>query len=202
MRTFGSTEDYIKHIELKLELAQEITDETDREIIEIHRNHSDQLFTGMPDTEYSTKPILAGFNVFGNLNKFGGESYTFINQTGRDFFIGTKEKKADLKWVTVKTPKGNRNLFIIEGGYAAIRAAEGRQIALVDLRRTGILERDYRSSLTRTEEGWISGVRRKENVGKLKGAKDRYGEKMKVSQDIINDSNRKLALVFITLVAS
>jgi hypothetical protein len=59
--------------------------------------------------------------------------------------------------------------------YSSFRQAQGRQTAVVDLRLSGALFRDYASSLLRIDNKWITGVKNKDNGGKIRGAINKYG---------------------------
>jgi hypothetical protein len=135
--------------------------------------------------------------VFTETNKFGRKNFSFITKAASNKYFGSKKKVADQKWVRKLTPQGPRNLIVIEGGYAEIRQAEGRQTASIDLRRTGILERDVRSSFTKTPDGYVMGARRDENVPKLLGAIYRYGDKLNIPQPILDETNKKLSANFV-----
>lgn len=187
-----TSEEYIRDLEQKTANLQALEQEAGRAISDAHRRHMNDIFGGMDGTNYSTKPMLAGSNVFGNVNKFGGTSYSFITQKASNKYFGSEETIKEQKWVSKSTPKGRRSLIVIEGGYAEVRRAEGRQTAKVDLSRTRILERDYRTSLTKTDFGWVSGLRREENFPKWEGAQARYGEKLEVSTEIVNELTGQL----------
>lgn len=76
---------------------------------------------------YSTKPTLVGAKSF------------FKKTTGNKLF-GSKAKRKKLQWVTTKSGK---KLAILPGGYAAIRALQGRQVSKVDLHMTGKLMNEW-----------------------------------------------------------
>lgn len=72
---------------------------------------------------YSTKPMLTG-------------SKNFINVTKATNFFKTKPE-----FRKVKTPKGNRALAVVKGGYSEFRTLNGLQNAFVDLEFRGDLFR-------------------------------------------------------------
>jgi hypothetical protein len=72
--------------------------------------------------------------------------------------------------------------------YSSFRQAQGRQTAVVDLRLSGMLFRDYASSLLRLDNKWIAGVKNKENAGKINGAIKKYG----ATVFKLTDSERKI----------
>lgn len=60
--------------------------------------------------------------------------------------------------------------------YKDFRAKIKRETGFVNLRLFGLLYSDFLSSLQKENSGkWISGLKRKTNIGKLEGAEDRYG---------------------------
>jgi hypothetical protein len=115
-------------------------------------------------------------------------------------FFGSKEKIKEANWATVSTGKGKRSLMTIPGGYKAIREADGRPTNKVNLDHTGVLRDDFRGSLTKTQTGWVSGVRKEENVGKLEGAIDRYGDKLAVPKSLLDKYNEKLGRVMLEIL--
>ena len=180
------TEQYIKGVEAKLRKIKELDKQLGKTIFALHGEHQDAIFAkGLDGEKYSTKPILAGGNVFGNRNRFGNKNYTFATKAGSDKYFGSPAKRKDADWRRVGTPRGPRSLILIPGGYKAIREADGRQTQKVDLTHTGQLRNDFRSSVTKTSSGWVSGVRQKDNVGKLEGAIKRYGRKLEVPAKIL-----------------
>lgn len=75
---------------------------------------------------YSTKPMLVGSSSF----PFKGAA---------DKIFGSKKKRKSQSWVTVGTPKGNRSLVKLDGGYKQFRKLNGRQNSKVDLEMTSDL---------------------------------------------------------------
>lgn len=61
--------------------------------------------------------------------------------------------------------------------YKAFRQAISREISFVNLRLNEVLKIDFTNSLTLSGSVYQSGVNRKENVGKVNGISDKYGEK-------------------------
>lgn len=72
---------------------------------------------------YSTKETLVG-------------RQTFITGKAASRVLGSKQKRAALRWVTIN----GRRLAVLAGGYKKIRELEGRQTNFVDLRRSGTME--------------------------------------------------------------
>jgi hypothetical protein len=194
-----NTDQYIAGVNAKLRRINELNKDLTKVIFSIHSEHAQSIFgDGLDGTSYSSKPTLAGGNVFGNRNRFGNSNYTFATKAGSDKFFGD----TDGEWRRVNTPRGPRNLKLIPGGYKAIRQADGRRVDKVDLVHTGLMAKDFRSSLTKTKTGWVVGVRKKENVGKLNGAKDRYGKKLEVPDSIVAKYRPRLGQImarFLTL---
>lgn len=91
--------------------------------------------------------------------------------------------------------------MVIEGGYKAIRAADGRRTDKVNLDHTGTLKNDLRISPVKVNDGWISGVRKSENVGKLDGLIERYGKKLDVPKELLAKFNDKLGEVMLKILS-
>lgn len=70
--------------------------------------------------DYSTKDMLVGAKAFTNKGK-------------ADAFFSDDE----LEWVTLKTPKGNKKLAVVKGGYKKFRELAGFRSDTVDLQLTG-----------------------------------------------------------------
>lgn len=193
-----TTEEYLRAIDARLRNVKGLTKEVAKVVMNIHTEHTAGIFQdGLDGTSYSSSPTLAGSNVFGNRNKFGRDNYTFATKSGSDKFFGSKTKIKDADWRRVGTGNDARNLILIQGGYKAIRQADGRQTKKVDLSHTGLLQRDFASSLTQTQAGWVSGVRQDDNVGKLAGAVKRYGDKLKVPQKVLSKFAPKLGAIMV-----
>lgn len=196
--------EYIRGLEQKIANLQVLEQEAGRAFADAHRQHMNSIFGGMEGTSYSTKPMLRGSYVQGATppaNKFGRQNESFITTKGRDTYFGSKERIKAQQWKTVQTPKGPRRLIVLQGGYAEFRRVQGRQTEKVDLRLKGILERDYRSSFAITEDGAISGLSREENFKKWEGQSERYGEKVLVSQSIIDQLLERLAANYVKFQA-
>ena len=113
-----STDQYIRSIEAKLRRVKELDKQLEKTVRALNTEHLAGIFDkGLDGTSYSSRATLAGGNVFGNRNRFGSSNYTFATQAGAKKFFGKKDKE----WRRVNTPRGPRNLIVIEGGYKAIR---------------------------------------------------------------------------------
>jgi len=196
-----STEQYLGKVRKDIEQLREFDKKINREVQNLHSRHMQSIFgDGLEGTSYSTKPTLAGSNVFGSTNKFGTRNYTFFTQEGSNKFFGSKAKIANAQWATVGTPRGARSLMVIPGGYKAIRAADGRRTDKVNLDHTGTLRKDMISGIDKTSTGWVSGVRRDENIGKLEGAIARYGKKLDVPKKLLDEFNAKFGRVMLEIL--
>lgn len=71
---------------------------------------------------YSTKPTLVG-------------AKSFVNKTAWNRVF----KDKNLRWVT----KGKKRLKLLPGGYRMIRSIEGKEVAYVNLQRTGKLKSSF-----------------------------------------------------------
>ena len=201
MATVPTTKEYIKRLDAKFRQVKELDKEWGKTFAFIHSDHAQDIFVdGLDGETYSTKPTFAGGNVFGNRNKFGTTNYTFATKAGSNKYFGSDKKRASATWRGVSTPRGPRNLILIEGGYKEIRQADGRQTKKVDLTHTGRLQKDFRSSLTKIQGAWITGVRESSNTGKLNGAVKRYGKKMSVSQKILDKYTPRLGTIIAKFV--
>lgn len=197
-----TTEEYLRALDARLRKVKDLDKELGRTIKSLHTEHQSGIFDkGLDGEKYSSKPTLAGGNVFGNTNRFGTTNYTFATQSGSNKFFGSKTKRKDAKWKRVNTGRGSRSLILVEGGYKAIRQADGRRVDKVDLVHTGQLRNDFRSSLTRTREGWVSGVRQKDNVGKLNGAIKRYGKKLDVPDKLLAKYRPRLGSIMVRFLS-
>jgi hypothetical protein len=168
--------EYIEKIKFNNKQLEKLEKETGRVVATIHAAQVKKIFTKGINAKYSSRPILAGSNVFGSRNRYGRKNYTFATSAGSRKFFSKRRVKSG-PWVRVKTSKGYRSLLVIPGGYKAIRQADGRKTNRVNLNHTGVLFKNYASSLTKVRGGWITGVS-KENVGKVEGSINRYGEKV------------------------
>lgn len=84
------------------------------------------------------------------------------------------------------SPKGKSGSSVFKNGkahksayfdsYKAFRSAIGRQVSKVNLRLSEALKIDFQTSLQRSGEDYISGIKNDTNVGKAEGAIDRYGD--------------------------
>ena len=196
-----STQEYLAKVNASIEKLKQIDKDINQVIVDIHSRHQDEIFAkGLDGTSYSTKPTLAGSNWWTKTNKFGRLNYTFATQKGSNVFFSSKKKRDEAEWATVLTGQGKRSLMVIPGGYKAIREADGRPTNKVNLDHTGVLRDDFRGSLTKTPTGWVSGVRKEENVGKLEGAVARYGDKLAVPKSLLDKYNEKLGLIMLEIL--
>lgn len=195
------TDQYIKKIQKQIEDLKGFESELTKVVLDIHTRHMAGIFNEGIDAKYSTNPTLAGSNVFGNTNKFGTTNYTFATKAGSDKYFGSKKKRQDAEWVTIPTGRGARSLIVIEGGYKAIRAASGRRTDKVNMDFTGVLKDDLRLSPVKTNDGWVSGVRKSENVGKLEGLIEKYGKKLDVPKELLNKFDAKFGEIMLKILS-
>ena len=104
---------------------------------------------------YSTKSMLVG-------------SSSFITKSGANKVFGSKKKRRNLKWVTVK---GNA-LAVIEGGYKEFRKLNGRPNDKVDLEFTSDLRNGIQ--VGSTSKGPALGYINEDSAIKGKGNESRY----------------------------
>jgi len=147
--------------------------------------------------DYSTKPMLAGRQSF--------KTDAAFNQ-----IAGSKEKRKELKWVTLegsgfssylsassggKGPNiaGGKHLFEIPGGYKQFRELHGRQTAFVDFSFSGrmwsnikVVSNDVDHMKGRAKISTTS----KEEEDKLSGNTERKGEILALSKEEIDDLSK------------
>jgi len=101
---------------------------------------------------YSTKDILVGKS-------------SFVKKSTANQLLGSKAKRRKLEWVT----KNGKRLAILPGGYAQLRALQGRQTSKVDLHMTGKLFNDF----------VVSGKRSRYFLG----FRSEYGKTISIAQE-------------------
>ena len=101
---------------------------------------------------YSTKDILVGKS-------------SFVKKSTANQLLGSKAKRRKLEWVT----KNGKRLAILPGGYAQLRALQGRQTSKVDLHMTGKLLNDF----------VVSGKRSRYFLG----FRSKYGKTISIAQE-------------------
>jgi hypothetical protein len=129
---------------------------------------------------YSTKPMLANC------------SSKYMTAAVCKELTGSKEKRAELKWVTVKGKK----LFEIDGGYKEFRNLHGRRIDFVDFNWTGEMMGNLQghgdgmqviSSQDEHRQGHARiGTLSEEQNAKLAGNTERKGEILMLSESEID----------------
>lgn len=99
--------------------------------------------------------------------------------SSKPLYVSPKKspKKFPLKGKGGKTKfkNGNSHKTGYFSSYKSFRSAIGRQTSYVDLRLSGNLQRDFGSKLQKQGAFLVAGVKRKENVGKLRGIRKKYG---------------------------
>ena len=128
---------------------------------------------------YSVKETLAGRK-------------SFVTKKGFNVFAGSKKKRKKLDWVTIN---GNR-LFVVRGGYRAIRKADGRFTTFVVLVRKDALRKDFARAPHRVAVNkYVADIRRDENNAKAEGNEDRFGkifDLTKSEEDFFNNKHNEL----------
>lgn len=104
--------------EIVLETANNANAMIKKRVIESGTKADGSKFEG-----YSTKPMLANCSS--------------MTQSACSRKAGSKEKRKDLKWVTLKRGGKNVKLFELEGGYKEYRELHGRQTSFVDFAFSG-----------------------------------------------------------------
>lgn len=129
---------------------------------------------------YSVRPTLAGRK-------------SFVTKKGFNQFAGTKAKRKKLQWRTV----GGKKLFIVRGGYKAIRQADGRFTTFVVLVRTDAMRKDFARAPHRVANNkYVADIRREENIIKLISNEKRFGGKIsdltQSEKDFFNNKHNEL----------
>ena len=127
---------------------------------------------------YSTKNMLVNCS-----NKY--MSVAVCNQ-----LAGSKEKRKDLNWVTVKKGERASRLFELEGGYKQFRELHGRQTAHVDFTWSGELMANIQVVSDQSEHksghARISTLSDEKNLI-LAGNTERKGEILMLSDSEVNE---------------
>lgn len=139
-------------------------------IVETGKKASGSKFAS-PDNPsgYSRKPMLTNYTAF-------------WKKSGHDLIAGSKAKRRELKWVTLK--RGDRliRLFVLRGGYEQFRQLQGRRIDIVNFSFTNTM---WSSMRVKAKEGdtVTIGVTRQENIKKMEGLTKRFGKILELSKD-------------------
>lgn len=126
---------------------------------------------------YSTKPMLTGCK-------------SFVQKEACQTLVGTKEKRKDLKWVTISRGGKNVKLFTLPGGYKEFRRIQGRRVDFVNFSLEGRMWAN--TKIVSDEAEHQTGVVRiapesEENKKKLEGNTERRGPILKMSQGEIKE---------------
>ena len=127
-------------------------------VADVHALQTQRIFV---QGQNSNNASIGAYNTSNSLYvnpKYAPKSFPTKGKTGQTVF-----------------KNGNQHKTGYFTSYASFRNAQGRQTSTVDLRLSGVLFRDYASSILRNGNSWFVGVKNKENLGKLQGAIDKYG---------------------------
>ena len=152
-----------------------------RRVQETGKNADGQKYEG-----YSTRPMLIG-------------KKSFYKTTTADAVFGSKEKRKELKWVTI----GDHHLAVLPGGYKKLRELQGYRTDIVNFtisermwQDIGIVSNngDHSSGVV------IIGAKTQENKEKLSGNTKRKGDILDLSdseiQQLKNDYKVKMIKIF------
>lgn len=157
--------------------------ETANTLINIRVNEKGIDADGKPFPPYSTKPMLVNCS-----NKY--MTVAVCNQ-----LTGSKEKRKDLKWVTIKKADKAARLFELDGGYKEFRDLHGRRTDIVDFNFSGEMWANIQvvSSDAEHEQGHarISTLSDEENK-KLAGNTERKGEILMLSNGEVEQVSKIL----------
>lgn len=121
---------------------------------------------------YSTTPMLANCSS--------------MTQSACNAKTGSKEKRKELKWVTLKRGGKNVRLFELAGGYKEFRELHGRQTGFVDFAFSGRMWADVKV-VSGDDEHRIGRARistlSEEQMKKLAGNTERKGTILDLSTD-------------------
>lgn len=133
-----------------------------KRVIETGVNHEGRRFASPNNSNgYSRKPMLTNGSGF------------FV-QSGNNKKAGTKEKRKELKWVTIK--KGGRTirLYELERGYEEFRELQGRQVEHVDFSYTNRMWSSV-DIISKSNNEVVIGAKSTENRKKMEGNVVRFG---------------------------
>lgn len=129
---------------------------------------------------YSTEPMLA------NCSRMTGSACSAI--------ASSKEKRKELKWVTLKRGGKNIKLFELPQGYKQYRELHGRQTAFVDFAFTNNMWNNIKivSNNSEHDKGVVRiAATTDEDKKKLEGNTKRRGDILKLSKSEIDSINRR-----------
>lgn len=129
---------------------------------------------------YSTEPMLA------NCSRMTGSACSAI--------ASSKEKRKELKWVTLKRGEKNIKLFELPQGYKQYRELHGRQTAFVDFAFTNNMWNNIKivSNNSEHDKGVVRiAATTDEDKKKLEGNTKRRGDILKLSKSEIDSINRR-----------
>jgi hypothetical protein len=175
IRRFDATILDIEHDQgkLLLEAAMDAKAAVIKRIIETGINHEGGRF-GSPNNPggYSRKPMLVN----------GG---SFWKKSGNDAVAGSKEKRKELKWVTIK--KGGRTikLYELEGGYEQFRQLNDRPTDHVDFSFTNRMWTNT-GIISKSDSEVIVGPISEENRKKMTGLTERFGTILALNDEEID----------------
>lgn len=110
--------------------------------------------------QYSTNPTLIGRK-------------SFLTKKGANKYLGSKQKRKGLSWVTTK---GGKRVAVLPGGYKAIREADGRQTKYVDLSYAGTMLNSY--ALAPSADGFVLGFTNRFQAVKMFANEKRFKKKV------------------------
>lgn len=88
-----------------------------------------------------------------------------------------------------------------DGSYKKYRQKRGRQVAYVDLRLEGDLERDFSTTVVKLGGAWVTGVKRPINSDKIDGMTKLYGEgKFKLQKKTKEEFVKSLKAKILTIL--
>jgi hypothetical protein len=149
------------------------------EMIENRVRTTGRNYQGRPFKPYSRKPTLSS----GVTAKSGA--------VGRAL-AGSKTKRRQLQWRTVKHKGKNVRLFVVPGGYAQVRKIEGLQTRHKDFWFTTMMWRGFGTKHVQKTPGKVTitlGGKTQESQDKINRNSDREGV------NIVNISNQELDLL-------
>ena len=106
---------------------------------------------------------------------------------------GSKQKRKELKWVTLGEGDGAKRLFEIPGGYKQFRDLHGRQSGFVDFSFTNDMWNNIQvvSSSGEHQNGVaVIAAKKESEKKKLAGNTERKGDILKLSKDEIDTISR------------
>ena len=161
---------------IMLQIAQSANAKIKDRIINSGRNADGQMYA-----PYSTTPMLTGRSA--------------LTQVAYEAKAGTKKKRKELTWVTIKNKGKNAKLFELAGGYKEFREIQGRQTGFVDFAFSGRMWDSVQviSNASQHQKGSaVISTLSIEQMKKLEGHTERKGVLLDLSDEEVDDLQKQV----------